>query len=37
MNSKGKVLYIEDEAFIAELYAKELTKAGYEVVIAPDG
>lgn len=32
-----KVLCIEDEHFISELYARALTKAGYEVQIAIDG
>jgi len=32
-----KVLFIEDEHFISELYARALTKAGYEVKIVVDG
>lgn len=32
-----KVLCIEDEHFINELYARALTKAGYEVKIVIDG
>lgn len=32
-----KVLCIEDEHFISELYARALTKAGYEVHVAVDG
>lgn len=32
-----KVLCIEDEHFIAELYARALVKAGFEVVIKGDG
>lgn len=32
-----KVLCIEDEVFIGELYARALTKAGYEVTLAVDG
>jgi len=32
-----KVLCIEDERFISELYARALTKAGYDIVIEPDG
>lgn len=32
-----KVLCIEDEHFISELYARALTKAGYEVTIVIDG
>jgi len=35
---KGKkVLCIEDERFISELYARALTKAGYDIVVEPDG
>ena len=32
-----KVLCIEDEHFIGELYARALTKAGYDIVVEPDG
>ena len=32
-----KVLCIEDEHFISELYARALTKAGYEVDVELDG
>jgi DNA-binding response OmpR family regulator len=32
-----KVLCVEDEHFISELYARALTKAGYEVKVAIDG
>jgi len=32
-----KVLCIEDEHFISELYARALTKAGYEVDVQLDG
>lgn len=32
-----KVLCIEDEHFISELYARALTKAGYEVAVELDG
>lgn len=32
-----KVLCIEDEHFISELYARSLTKAGYEVTVELDG
>jgi CheY-like chemotaxis protein len=36
--TKGKkVLCIEDERFISELYARALTNAGYDIVIEPDG
>lgn len=34
---KQKVLCIEDEHFINELYARALTKAGYEVKVIIDG
>lgn len=32
-----KVLCIEDEHFISELYARALTRAGYEVTVVIDG
>jgi DNA-binding response OmpR family regulator len=32
-----KVLFIEDEHFISELYARALTKAGYQVDVQLDG
>lgn len=32
-----KILCIEDERFISELYARALEKAGYEVKIVADG
>lgn len=32
-----KVLCIEDELFISELYSRALTKAGYEIVVELDG
>src|SRR5689334_15666111 len=32
-----KVLCIEDEHFISELYARALTKAGYDVTVELDG
>lgn len=32
-----KVLCIEDEHFISELYVRALTKAGYEVKVVVDG
>lgn len=32
-----KILIIEDEAFIADLYARQLTLAGFNVKIANDG
>lgn len=32
-----KVLCIEDEHFISELYVRALTKAGYEVTVEVDG
>lgn len=36
MNPK-KILLIEDEPFIQDLYKYTLTHAGYEVLVAPDG
>ena len=35
--SSKKVLCIEDEHFISELYVRALTNAGYEVDVEPDG
>lgn len=35
--SRRKVLCIEDEHFISELYTRALKKAGYEVIVATDG
>lgn len=32
-----KILYIEDEEFIAEIYSRALFKSGYEVTIVRDG
>lgn len=32
-----KILCIEDEHFISELYVRALTKAGYQVTVAVDG
>lgn len=32
-----KILCIEDEHFISELYVRALTKAGYEVTVVTDG
>lgn len=32
-----KILVVEDESFIADLYARQLTLAGYTVKIAKDG
>jgi DNA-binding response OmpR family regulator len=36
-NSPKKVLCIEDEHFIGELYARALRKAGYQVTVELDG
>jgi CheY-like chemotaxis protein len=35
--SGHKVLCIEDEQFIGELYSRALTKAGYQVTVIADG
>lgn len=35
--SGKKILCIEDERFISDLYARALEKAGYQVVIVDDG
>jgi len=38
MDPKGKkILCIEDEYFISELYVRALTRVGYEVTVEPDG
>ena len=37
MNQQKKVLCIEDEYFISELYVRALTKAGYSVTVESDG
>ncbi len=34
---KPKLLCIEDEHFISDLYTRALTKAGYEVLVVADG
>lgn len=36
-STSKKILCIEDEHFISELYARALTKAGYEVTVELDG
>ncbi len=35
--STKKILLVEDEDFIRELYVRQLTKAGFQVKAAPDG
>ncbi len=35
--SEKKILLVEDEDFIRDLYVRELTKAGYQVKSSPDG
>lgn len=35
--TKKRVLCIEDERFISELYARALEKAGYDVTVVADG
>jgi DNA-binding response OmpR family regulator len=37
MNNKRKILLIEDEYFISELYHRALTRAGYEIKMISDG
>jgi len=32
-----KILLIEDDVFVSDIYSRELKKGGYEVVIAGDG
>ncbi len=36
-NRSRKILCVEDERFISELYVRALTKAGYQVVVEQDG
>lgn len=36
-SSKARILCIEDEHFISELYTRALTRAGYEVKVVLDG
>lgn len=36
-NRSRKILCVEDERFISELYVRALTKAGYEIVVEQDG
>lgn len=35
--SSKKILLVEDEVFIRELYVRQLTKAGFQIKTAPDG
>lgn len=35
--TKRKILFVEDEPFISELYTRALAKANYDVKIAKDG
>jgi CheY-like chemotaxis protein len=32
-----KILFVEDEHFIGELYSRALGRAGYEIIVEPDG
>lgn len=32
-----KILLIEDDVFVSDIYTRELKKGGYEVEVAPDG
>lgn len=36
-SNNNKILIVEDEQFISELYVRSLTKAGYAVTVAVDG
>lgn len=36
-SSSKKILLIEDEAFIADIYSRELTRAGFKIVVAKTG
>lgn len=35
--SSKKILLVEDEVFIRDLYVRQLTKAGFQIKTAPDG
>lgn len=35
--SKGKILLVEDDAFLSELYVTKFAEAGYEITVAEDG
>ncbi|MDO8498894.1 MAG: response regulator [bacterium] len=37
MPTSKKILLVEDETFIADIYARELSKAGFQVKVAKDG
>ena len=37
VNKKRKILCIEDEHFIGELYTRALSKAGYDIKVIADG
>lgn len=37
MNQQKKVLLVEDDPFIAEIYALPLQQAGFQVIVADDG
>jgi len=37
MAAKGRILVVEDELFLRDIYVETLTGAGYEVVAAEDG
>ena len=34
---RGKILYMEDDTFFADLLSRKLRGAGYEIDVAPDG
>lgn len=36
-SSSKKILLVEDEVFIRELYVRQLTRAGFQIKSAPDG
>lgn len=35
--SKGKILLVEDDAFLSELYVTKFGEVGYEIIVAEDG
>lgn len=37
MNTKYRILVVDDDASLLDLLAKEITRAGFDVELAPDG
>ena len=36
-NTKGKILFVDDDAFLRKVYKSELSEHGYDVILAIDG